>query len=120
MNSFINVLLLVFTLPTMLLSIYVGFDLPVEFLRTTTAQLPYLDYGFLGLGLILLVISLRRSIRRWMGVRMTKQKSKYKWNSTVSAQRKIRVVVYTILESAVMASLGLAYYYLTPLSLIHI
>ncbi len=114
MNSFINVLLLVFTLPTMLLSIYVGFDLPVEFLRTTTAQLPYLDYGFLGLGLILLVISLRRSIRRWMGVRMTKQKSKYKWNSTVSAQRKIRVVVYTILESAVMASLGLAYYYLTP------
>jgi len=114
MNSFINVLLLVFTLPTMLLSIYVGFDLPVEFLKTTTAQLPYLDYGFLGLGLILLVISLRRSIRRWMGVRMTNQKGKYKWNSKVSAPRKIRVLVYTILESAVMASLGLAYYYLTP------
>lgn len=114
MNSFINVLLLVFTLPTMLLSIYVGFDLPVEFLRTTTAQLPYLDYGFLGLGLILLVISLRRSIRRWMGVRMTNQNEKYKWNSKVSAPRKIRVIVYTILESAVMASLGLAYCYLTP------
>jgi hypothetical protein len=97
----------------MLLSIYVGFDLPVEFLKTTTAQLPYLDYGFLGLGLILLAISIRRSIRRWMGVRMTNQKGKYKWNSKVSASRKIRVVVYTILESAVMVSLGLAYYYLT-------
>jgi hypothetical protein len=116
MNSFINVLLIVFTLPTMLLSIYVGFDLPVEFLRTTTAQLPYLEFGFLGLGLILLVISLRRSIRRWMGVRMTNQKGKYKWNSKVSAPRKIRVIVYTILESAVMASLGLAYFYLTPFS----
>jgi len=113
MNSFINVLLLLFTFPTMLLSIYVGFDLPVEFLKTTTAQLPYLEIMFLSLGMILLIISLRRSIRRWMGVRMTNQKGKYKWNSKVSQPRKVRVIVYTFLEVAVLGSLGYAYYSLT-------
>lgn len=114
MNSFINVLLLVLTLPTMLIAIFVGFDLPVDFLRSTAGRLPYLNEILFGLGMMMFFISLKRSLRRWMGVRMTKEVAKFKWNTQVSAERKQRVFVYTILESAVLMSLALGYYFLTP------
>ena len=114
MNSFINILLLIVTFPTMLLCIFIGFDLPIEFLRTTARTMPYASEILLVFGLLLLVISLRRSIRRWMGVRMTKQTKKFHWNSEISQTRKQRVVVYTLLEAAVLLSLALGYYFLTP------
>jgi hypothetical protein len=113
MNSFINLLLLVVTLPTMLMSIFVGFDLPVEFLGVSGARIPYRFHVFLGLGMVLLIIGLWRVVRRWMGIRMTKQIKKFKWNQTISNSRKQRVVTYTLLESLVFLSLAFGYYYLT-------
>lgn len=113
MNSFINLLLLLITIPTLFFSVFVGFDLPVEFLRTTAAQLPYRFEIFLGLGLILFIISLRRSIRRWMGIRMVNQVSKFKWTGQISKTRKQRVIVYTVLESAIMLAVGFGYLALT-------
>ena len=95
MNSFINVLLLVVTFPTMLLSVFVGFDLPIDFLNTTGANLLYRYEVFLGLGLLFAIISLRRSVRRWMGVRMTAQTTKFAWNGKISSERKQRVILYT-------------------------
>ena len=74
MNRFINMLLLVLLFPTMFLTIYVCFDLPIGFLKTTGAHLPYKFELFLGLGLLLFVINLRRSIRRWMGMRIVSKK----------------------------------------------
>ncbi len=113
MNSFINLLLLVVTLPTMLMSIFVGFDLPVEFLGVSGARIPYRFYVFLGLGMVLLIIGLWRVVRRWMGIRMTKQIKKFKWNQAISNSRKQRVITYTLLESLVFLSLAYGYYYLT-------
>lgn len=113
MNSFINLLLLVVTIPTMLVTIFVGFDLPIDFLHTTGARLPQKFYVFLVLGLLLLVISLRRSIRRWMGIRMTNQTAKFKWNQVISSDRKKRVVTYTLIEAAVMVSLHIGYHKLS-------
>jgi len=97
----------------MLVSIFVGFDLTIDFLHTTGARLPFKFYVFLGLGLLLLVISLRRSIRRWMGIRMTNQVSKFKWNQVISNDRKKRVVTYTLIETTVLLSLFIGYYTLT-------
>lgn len=114
MNSFINILLLIVTFPTMLLCIFIGFDLPIEFLRTTARTMPYASEILLGFGVLLLIISLRRSIRRWMGVRMTNQIKKFKWNSEISKSRKQRVFVYTLIEASVLLSLAIGYYYLTP------
>ncbi len=116
MNSFINILLLIFTFPTMLLSIFIGFDLPVEFLRTTARTMPYASEILLGFGMLLLIISLRRSIRRWMGVRMTIQTKKFKWNSVISQSRKQRVLVYTLIEASVLLGLAFGYYLLTPIA----
>ncbi len=113
MNSFINLLLLAISLPTLLLSVFVGFDLPIDFLHTTGKRLPFRMEIYLVLGLLLLIIGLRRSIRRWMGVSMVKQQTKFIWNQPISSERKKRVFVYNSLEALVFLSLLIAHLYLT-------
>jgi hypothetical protein len=107
MNKFINILLFLLTFPTMLVSIFVGFDLPIEFLKVSGKSLPFKNEIFLGLGLILLVVVLRRSLRRWTGVRMVSKLEKYKWNEPMSTARKSRVFLYLALEATVMLFIGL-------------
>jgi hypothetical protein len=97
----------------MLLSVFVGFDLPIDFLNTTGANLLYRFEVFLGLGMIYAIISLRRSVRRWMGVFMTAKTSKFAWNGIISRERKQRVILYTSIESIVLFFLALSYYYVT-------
>lgn len=116
MNSFINLLLLVISLPTLLLSVFVGFDLPIDFLHTTGKRLPFRMEVYLVLGLLLLIIGLRRSIRRWMGVNMVKQQTKFIWNQPISTERKKRVFVYNSLEALVFLSLMLAHLFLTQVA----
>jgi len=113
MNSFINVLLLVASAPTFLLAIFVGFDLPLEMLRIQAREIPYLSYIFLGLAAILFAISLRRTIRRWSGLYLVNQRKKYLFNEEIKKERKKRVIVYTVLESVIIAYLGYSYTALT-------
>lgn len=114
MNSFINLLLLVLSFPTLLFSVFVGFDLPIDFLNTTGKRLPYSNEVYLVLGLILLIIGLRRTIRRWMGVSMVKQVGKFVWNAPISKERRMRVFVYNSIEGVVFLSLSFAHWFLTP------
>lgn len=117
MNSFINLILLAISFPTLLLSVFVGFDLPIDFLHTTGKRLPYRTEVYLVLGLLILIIGLRRSIRRWMGVSMVKQQNKFVWNQPISNERKRRVIVYNSLETLVFLSLMLAHLYLSEVAL---
>lgn len=117
MNSFINLILLAISFPTLLLSVFVGFDLPIDFLHTTGKRLPYSTEVYLVLGLLILIIGLRRSIRRWMGVSMAKQQNKFVWNQPISNERKRRVIVYNSLETLVFLSLMLAHLYLSEVAL---
>ncbi len=117
MNSFINVILLVVSLPTFLLTIFVGYDLPIESLRIQATEIPYLPYIFLGLAAVLFVFSLRRTLRRWSGLYLVNQRSKYVFNAEIKIERKKRVVVYTVLESVILAYLGYAYTAITPLAI---
>ena len=94
----------------MALTIYVGFDLPVEFLRVSGNSIPYRSEIFIALGLILLIINIRRTIRRWMGMRIVGQIKRFSWNVEISKERKLRVIVYTLLESLVFFFLGTALY----------
>jgi hypothetical protein len=114
MNSFINLLLLVVSLPTLLFSVFVGFDLPIDFLNTTGARLPHSNEVYLVLGLVILIIGLRRTIRRWMGVSMVKKVSKFVWNAPISKERRMRVFVYNSIEGVVFLSLSFAHWFLTP------
>lgn len=117
MNSFINLILLVVSLPTLLLSVFVGFDLPIDVLHTTGKRLPYRTEVYLILALILLIIGLRRSIRRWMGVGMVKQHTKFVWNQPISLERKRRVFVYNSLEALVFLSLFTAHMFLSEVAI---
>jgi len=110
MNKSINILLGVLLFPTMALAIFVGFDLPIEMIKMSGYNLPYKDYIFLGLGMLILIVILRRSIRRWMGMRIVNQVKKFKWNAEVSPERKSRVQTYLMLEALVMTFVGIALY----------
>lgn len=113
MNKFINALLLFLLLPTMLFTIAVGFDMPIEFLRTSGQQLPYRFEIFLALGLFIFIILLRRTVRRWMGMRLVNQLEKFKWNQRMSQDRIKRVIVYTIMEAIVLFFVGSTLYRIT-------
>ena len=113
MNSFINILLLVVSIPTLFFSVFVRFDLPLEMFKTTAAQLSYRFEIFLGFGLMLLLISVRRTIRRWIGIRMVNQTEKFRWSGKISITRRKRVIVYTILESVILILMGSSFVLLT-------
>ena len=98
----------------MLFTIYVGFDIPVTMLKTTGAFIPYKFEVFLGLGLLIFIINLRRSYRRWMGLKIVSKPEKFKWNNVVSKARIRRVVTYLSLEAVVMLFVGIALYAITP------
>ncbi|MEN9441298.1 MAG: hypothetical protein RLZ33_1375, partial [Bacteroidota bacterium] len=93
MNRFINAILLFVLFPTMLMTILIGFDISIDMfkIRTTGAQLPYRFEILLGLGLFILIVNVRRSIRRWMGLRLVNQIEKFKWNQPMSEERVKRV-----------------------------
>ena len=110
MNRFINALLLFIFLPTLLVDIFVGFDLPLRILKTSGANLPYREEILTGLGLLMCIVILRRSIRRWMGLRVVSRVDKFKWNSAVSPERRKRVIVYTLLEVFILTCAGLGLY----------
>lgn len=113
MNKFFNVLLLVVFFPTMLLAIVVGFDIPLTSLHTSGANITYKKEIFLVLGVFLLLINLRRSIRRWVAMKLVNQQSKYKWSTVVSKDRIKRVYSYNFLEALVMLAGGIGVYLVT-------
>lgn len=113
MNRFINAILLFFFIPTLFLALTVGFDFAFSVLGFTGANMPYKEGIFLGIGLVFLIIILRRSIRRWMGIRIVSKSEKFKWSTIVSKERNKRVVTYTLLESMVLFAAGLALIILT-------
>jgi hypothetical protein len=118
MNKFINILLFLISIPTMVLAIVVGYNLPLEFLKTSGEQLPFLSQSFLIIGIIYFIIIVRRSSRRWMGIKMVAQVSKFKWNVSMGEGRKKQVYLYQWLEAMVMAFGGLALYIITKEALI--
>lgn len=107
MNKAANIAILFFTFPTLLYAIFVGFDLPLEMLKTTGAQLPYqlLSSGILGA--LLFIPTFWRSMKRWYGISLLRQESRFLWNQPISAVRKQRAITYNLLEGAVLLSLCL-------------
>lgn len=118
MNSFVNAILLALTFPLIILTIIVGFDLPVELLRTSGKNLSFVDEAFLILASLMGLIALRRSVKRWMGMKIVNTTDRFLFSFEVSAARKRRVVTYNLIESTVMLFLAFSIYNLTSLALI--
>lgn len=101
MNKFINILLLIILFPVIGLTIIVGFDIPVDFLKLSGANLPYKLEIFSALAVLIFLIGARRSIRRWMGVRMVNTVKRFQWNAPMNKNRYKQSILYLILEAAV-------------------
>lgn len=114
MNRAVNIFLLFFAFPALAFTIFVAFDVPFDFLRTSMGQYEYRDEIFLGFGLVFLVLIARRSASRWVGVNMTRKPSRFQWSVPVGEQRKKQVLLYLIIEMLVSGIFGSAVYILTP------
>ena len=101
-------------IPTLGLTIFVGFDLPVEVLKTTGQHLPYRHELFLVFAGLILIIGARRSVRRWMGMRLVNQVSRFLWNEPMDASRIRQVNMYLGLEAAMHFIIGVGAYIITP------
>ncbi len=110
MNSFTNSLLIFFTIPLLCFVVYVGYDVPIDFLHTTGSEIPYQDYIFLGFALVYFMLLVWRSVRRWMGLLIVNKTERFQWSKVVSKSRTQRILVYTFLESGIMTTIAYAMY----------
>lgn len=117
MNSLSNAILLTLFFPILAISIIVGFNFPLEFIRTSGENIPYKDVIFLVLAVMVFVVAVNRCVKRWMGLGMANKTNRFKFSTPISNERRIRVIVYTLLESLVLSVIALALYTLTPDSL---
>lgn len=118
MNSFINILTLLFTFPLLALSIFSGFDIPIDSLGITGKDIPYQNEFFLVIGICIFLIQIRRSSRRWMALHLVNKIDRFQWNEKVSQSRKKRVITYNLIESMVMISLGVGLLFTTTKTLL--
>lgn len=114
MNKFVNILLLILLLPTVGVVIFVGFDLPIEFLRISGANLPYKQEIFFVFAALILIVGGRRSIRRWVGLRMVSQTKRYIWNQPMHKTRVKQAVMYLNLEAFMHVFFAVATYVVCP------
>lgn len=114
MNKFFNALLLLIFIPTVIFTVIVGLDIvvPIQLISTVAAQ----EAIFIVLGVMLLFVIIRKSIKRWTALRLVNQTNKYKWSSEISKSRIHRVYLYTILEAFVYAAFGLGTFYVSNLA----
>jgi len=119
MNRLTNSFLLVLFFPTLALAIFVGFDFPLEFIRTSGANLPYKEYMFGGLALLMAILAANRSIRRWVALFTIRQTDRFVFHTKVSNERRKRVIVYTLLEAGILTAVGLALYILSSEAILY-
>ncbi|MEY4572002.1 MAG: hypothetical protein RLZ10_1220 [Bacteroidota bacterium] len=110
MNSFINILTFILTIPLLALTIFTGFDIPIDSFGITGSELRYRNEVFIALGALLFFVQLRRTTRRWLALAMVNKIDRFKWNELVSSSRKSRVITYNLLEALVMSSLAIGLY----------
>lgn len=114
MNKITNIVLLLVTIPVMLICIFIGGDLPIDALKTTGGQLPYQQAIFwVSAGLVFMIL-IRRSLKRWTGMQIVRQKRKFLWNEEVSSERKKRVLMYNLLEATALFAVALGLYRICP------
>jgi hypothetical protein len=59
------------------------------------------------------MINGRRAMKRWTGLRMVNQQSKFQWNHEIDKKRKSQVNMYLIMEGIVYLLIAFAFHYLT-------
>lgn len=113
MNKSVNILLILLLIPVFGLSIFVGFDLPIELLKTSGKNLPYQHVIFITFGILIFLLGVRRSMQRWVGIKMVNNLEKYQWNEEIDAKRKSQINMYLLIEGIMHLLVGFALVALT-------
>jgi len=113
MNRITNAFILVLLFPLMILSIFISFDLPLGIFKSSGAQLPYGSEIILGFTILIAILFINRSVKRWMALHTVSKKNQFAFNTLLSAERKKRVIAYGWLESLVYCFIGMALAVLT-------
>ena len=117
MNKSINIFLILFLIPAIAFSIVVGFDITIEFLRTSGKYIPYQKTVFASFAGLFFLMGIRRSSKRWSGIRMVNQISKYQWNEPVDKQRVAQANMYLIIEALLHIMVSIVFLILTTKSI---
>lgn len=121
MNRAINSLLVFFSFPAFAFIICVAFD--IHFFNIPIAELPFKFHIFIGIATLLLLLIIRRSVSRWVGVSMTRKPERFLWSTPVSAERKKQVRLFLIMEAGLAFFAMLTAWFLTeeawPIALVY-
>lgn len=101
----------------MAFTIVVGFDITIEFFRTSGKFIPYQKTVFASFAGLFFLMGIRRSSKRWSGVRMVNQIAKYQWNEPVDKQRVTQANMYLIIEAILHMMVSFVFLLLTPKSI---
>lgn len=118
MNKSVNILLILLLIPVFGLSIFVGFDLPIEFLKTSGKNLPYQHVIFITFGILIFLLGVRRSMQRWVGIKMVNNLQKYQWNEEIDKKRKSQINMYLLIEGTMHILVAFALVILSQKALI--
>ncbi|TNE55495.1 MAG: hypothetical protein EP338_04295 [Bacteroidetes bacterium] len=116
MNKSTNILLFLFSLPILAFTLAISFDMPLEIIKISGANLPYQKELFWSFAAIVFMLGARRSIRRWMGLRMVNQVTRFRWNKTMSLGRYRQSNLYLILEGVLHLIMAYGFWTLTERS----
>ena len=117
MNKSINIFLVLFIIPAIAFSIVVGFDISIEFLRTSGKFIPFQKTIFASFAALFFLMGIRRTSKRWSGIRMVNQIAKFQWNEPIDRQRVTQVNLYLIIEAVIHFMVSLVFLILTPKSI---
>jgi len=116
MNKSINIFLVLFIIPAIAFSIVVGFDISIEFLKTSGKFIPFQKTIFASFAALFFLMGIRRTSKRWSGIRMVNQIAKFQWNEPVDKQRVSQANLYLIIEAVIHFMVSLVFLILTPKS----
>ena len=111
MNRSINILLVFFSFPAFAFIIFVAFD--IHFFNIPISELPFRFHIFIGIATLLLLLIVRRSVSRWVGVTMTRKPERFLWSTPVSSERKKQVRLFLLLEGMIALFCMLTVLFLT-------
>jgi len=117
MSKGINILLTFLLLPTLFVTLMVGFDLNalgfIEGLDT-----PYISEIFNGIGILAGVLLFWRAFRRWSALYIFKKKDHFIWVGSSTSTHIGRVRLYLFLEAAFFAFLSLFFFKISELNMV--
>lgn len=104
-------------LPAIGVTLAIGFDMPIEILKISGANFAYKQEIYFVFAFLIGMINMRRSVQRWMGVKMVSQTEKFMWNEPMNKSRISQVMMYLAFEAILFILMGCVFYILSPESI---